>query len=623
MILTGWLSVSLVLGDRAQASIDRLGDVARSPTALVAGKDGRSLFVACASANEVLRIDAQTRKVTATFTMPSPPNGLAISGDGSKLFITFAATESWICVVDVVSGKMTRRMRVGDTVMAPVLCPDNQTLLVCNRFDNDVRVIDLGSGQETGHIQVQREPVAATLSSKGKYLLVANMLPTGRADAENISAAVSVVDWTSKKVVKELPLPDGSFSLNDIRTSPDGKFALVTHILARYHLPATDVERGWMNANALSIIDLTKMEILNTVLLDDVEQGAANPWGIAWSADSRTAVVTHAGTHEVSIIDFPKLLAKLSALPTVLKDTLSADYGTAARVQADVPNDLTFLVSLRKRVKLSATDRGPRAVAIIGNQAYVANYFSDTLSVVDISSSSNSVPVSIPLGPPHALSTVRQGELDFNDATLCHQGWQSCASCHPGDARMDALNWDLPNEGLGHPKNTKSLLLAHLIPSAMSKGVSGSSREAVRSALKDILFTEPREEVVTALDEYIKSLRPVPSPYLVQGKLSEAARRGEQVFSKAGCADCHAPSLYTDLQSHDVGTRSGNDGPKDKFYTPTLIESWRTAPYLHDGSAATIRDVLTTRNPKNGRHGDVAGLSNQEIDDLCQYVLSL
>jgi len=114
----------------------------------------------------------------------------------------------------------------------------------------------------------------------------------------------------------------------------------------------------------------------------------------------------------------------------------------------------------------------------------------------------------------------------------------------------------------------------------------------------------------------------VPSPYLVHGKLSEAAKSGKRLFTKTGCADCHVSGLFTDLHPHDVGTRAAYDGPADKFYTPTLIEVWRTAPYLHTGSAGTIRDVLTTCNA-DGRHGDMSGLSSQEIDDLCEYVLSL
>jgi cytochrome c peroxidase len=187
---------------------------------------------------------------------------------------------------------------------------------------------------------------------------------------------------------------------------------------------------------------------------------------------------------------------------------------------------------------------------------------------------------------------------------------------------VDGLNWDLPNDGTGNPKNTKSLLLAHKTPPSMWLGVRTNAEAAVRAGIRHILFTEQPEEVPAAIDEYLKSLKPVPSPYLVDGKLSEAAERGQKVFLQADCATCHPPGLFTDLEKYDVGTRARFDQPIDKFYTPTLIEVWRTAPYLHDGSAATMRDVLTTHNPHD-QHGETSNLSNQEIDDLCAYILSL
>ncbi len=592
-----------------------------SPTALAAANDGQSLFVACVSANRVLRLDLQSRAVVETFETPAAPSGLAISKDGSEMFVTCAAPESRVCMFDLATGKMIGQVRAGHTAMAPVLCPDNRTLLVCNRFNNDVSVIDLQARRERRRVAVRREPVAAALAKGGTVLLVANLLPTGRADTGTVAAVVSVVDWSAGRVVKELSLPDGSTSLNGIQTSPDGKYALVTHTLSRYHLPAIQIDRGWINANALTIIDLEELEVLDTVLLDDGESGAANPWGIAWSADNQTVVVSHAGTHEVSIINFPALLTKLLGLPTALSGPPPAQYGTAARVRADVPNDLAFLAGLRKRVKLCAPDRGPRAAVMIGNRVYVANYFSDTVTAVD-ATPEVSAPQSIPLGPRHELDLVHQGELLFHDASICYQGWQSCATCHPGNARKDGLTWDLTNDGVGNPKNTKSLLLAPQTPPSMSLGVRADASAAVRAGLEHILFARPSEGMVRAIDEYLKSLKPVPSPYLVRGKLSKAANRGEKIFSRAGCGDCHVPALFTDLHPHDVGTRATYDGPADEFYTPTLIEVWRTAPYLHDGSAATVQDVLTTRN-RNGLHGDLSGFSGTELDDLCAYVLSL
>ena len=231
---------------------------------------------------------------------------------------------------------------------------------------------------------------------------------------------------------------------------------------------------------------------------------------------------------------------------------------------------------------------------------------------------------SIPLGPKPRMTTARRGELCFNDARICFQGWQSCASCHPGQGRVDGLNWDLLNDGIGNPKNNKSLLLAFKTPPAMSTGVRESAEAAVRAGIRHILFTVQPPEVADALDGYIKSLKPVPSPHLDKGKLSAAAKRGEKIFrsKEASCAQCHPGPLFTDLKSYDVGTVGRFDKPADTFDTPTLVEVWRTAPYLHDGSAATLRDVLTTANP-NDQHGKTSHLTADQLNDLVEYLLSL
>lgn len=592
-----------------------------SPTALAVTKDGRTLFVACATADRVLRFDTASRRVVGSLALPGPPSGLALSPDSNQLFVTCAAPKSRVCLVDAEKFKLIARIPAGHTTMAPVVSPDGRTLYVCNRFNDDISVIDLASRKERSRIPVRREPVAADITKDGRFLLVANLIHNGRADADDVAAVVSVIDTAAGKVTRELRLPNGSGSLNDLRVSPDGKYAVVTHILSRFHLPTTQLDRGWMNTNAKTIIDLARMEILNTVLLDNVDSGAANPWGVAWTADSGTVVIAHAGTHEVSVIDFPALLAKLAKLPVSADPAAVADYGSASRVRADVPNDLAFLVGVRQRVKLPASDRGPRAVAVAGRTAYAANYFSDTLSVIDLTAG-QPVAVSVPLGPKPVMSPVRQGEFYFCDAGICFQGWQSCASCHPGDGRVDGLNWDLLNDGIGNPKNVKSLLFSHRTPPAMSLGIRDTAETAVRSGIRYILFTVQPEAVAATIDEYLKSLKPVPSPHLVNGRLSESARRGKAVFTQARCAACHPPDLFTDLHPYDVGTRGPYDQPGDRFDTPTLIELWRTAPYLHDGSAATVRDVLTTHN-LDDRHGATLKLSTRELDDLCAYLLSL
>jgi YVTN family beta-propeller protein len=592
-----------------------------SPSALVATKDGATLFIACATGQQVLRFDTDRREVVASIPLSAPPTGLALSADDTRLFVTCAAPRSPVCVLDAASGAVATTLTAGHTAGAPVLSPDGRTLYVCNRFNDDVSFLDLASGQERRRVKVRREPVAAGVTLDGRFLLVANHLHDGRADADHVAAVVSVIDTARGEVRKELTLPNGSGVLQGLRVSPDGQYAVVTHLLARHQLPTTQLERGWMNTNAKTLIHLGRLEIVNTVLLDSVDRGAANPWALAWSADGARLVVTHAGTHELSVVKFPELLAKLAQVPAAPPPGPVAAYASASRSQTDVPNDLAFLVDLRQRLKLPPTDRGPRAVVLIGTRAYVANYFSDTLSVVDVAAARPTWE-SIPLGPKPVMDPARLGEFYFHDAGLCFQGWQSCASCHPGDGRVDALNWDLLNDGLGNPKNNKSLLLAHRTPPAMSMGIRDTAETAVRAGLRHILFTVQPDSVPAAMDEYLKSLKPVPSPRLVDGQLSPAALRGQEIFAQAGCVACHPAPLFTDLQPYDVGTRGPLDRPADRFDTPTLVELWRTAPYLHDGSAATLQEVLTTRNAGD-QHGKTSPLTPEQLHDLTEYLLSL
>jgi cytochrome c peroxidase len=219
------------------------------------------------------------------------------------------------------------------------------------------------------------------------------------------------------------------------------------------------------------------------------------------------------------------------------------------------------------------------------------------------------------------MNTVRKGEMYFHDASLCFQQWQSCTTCHP-DVRTDAVNWDLLNDGIGNPKNTKSLLLAHATPPSMITGIRADAETGVRAGIRHIQFMSPNEEKASAIDAFLKSVKPIPSPYLIEGELSAAAQRGKTLFTgDAGCSHCHSGTYFTNMRQYDVGTGADNETGV-KFDTPTLIETWRTAPYLYDGRAATLKDIFKTFNPADF-HGVTSKLTEQELDDLVEYVLSL
>ncbi len=606
--------LSLVIGCAMLAATGQRAfaeDKCLSPTAIIADRGSHELYVAEYTGQAVAVVATSKGDIARRISTPGSPSALALSPDDKTLYVAVAEPAGTVQFVNAATGDALATVAVGHTPSALALSPDGAVLYACNRFTNDVSVIDVASKKESARIPVIREPVAAAITPDGAQLCVANLLPAGAADGDFVAAAVSLID-TATKQVTNLVLPNGSSSLNGVCMSPDGKYAYVTHILAHYQLPTTQLERGWMNTNALSIVDLVQKKLLNTVLLDEVDLGAANPCGVACTADGKLLCVALAGTHELMAIDREAMHARLD------KAAAGERVTEVSATAADVPSDLSFLTGMRRRIALQGL--GPRSLVLAGTKAYVADYFSDGLDVVDIAADAKPGGSLIALGPVIAMSPERKGELLFSDARMCFQHWQSCISCHP-DARVDAFNWDLLNDGIGNPKNTKSMLLAHQTPPAMSLGVREKAEVAVRAGMKFIQFTVRPEEDAMAIDAYLKSLKPVPSPLLVDGALSPAARRGKEVFEKAGCAVCHPEPLYTDKKQYDVGTGKDLDAGQ-AFDTPTLVEVWRTAPYLHDGRSATMGDLLTKDNPKD-LHGRTSGLTADEIGDLVAFVLSL
>lgn len=569
--------------------------------------DKQTLYVTAATGKKVLCIDAGSKKVTREFSLYLTPSGLVQETGGKHLFITAGKYDGKVLKVDSESGKVQKAIAVGHTPMSPVISPDGGTLYVCNRFNNDVSIIDLEKAKTIARVPVLREPVAADLTPDGKYLLVANHIPDGAANLDYVASKVSVINTQSLKVVT-IPLVNGAEGLRGLKLSPDGKYVYVTHLMARYLVPTTQLERGWVSTDALSVIRVSDFSLQYTVLLDDIDQGFTNPWAIGFSGDGNTLIVSAAGNHEISLINLPEMTRKIEA----------ETGNIIGEVHLNTHNNLSFLQDIRKRIKLKGN--GPRAIAVDGNTVYVAHYFSDALEVLDLSNFDNIQTANYQLAVDVPVTAERQGEIFFNDASLCFQNWLSCATCHP-DARTDALNWDLLNDGMGNPKNVKTMLLSHETPRAMWLGVRADAETGVRAGLKHIQFTVRPEKDAKAIDAYLKSLEPETSPFLIKGKLSKAAKRGEKIYKKQGCVYCHPAPLYTNMKMYDLGTTIGQDAGR-KVDTPSLIEVWRTAPYLHDGRAASLHEIFTIYNPDD-KHGKTSKLSEEEINDLIEYLRSL
>ena len=574
----------------------------RSPIDLVVNEAGTRLYVAESTAQRISVFDTDDEKTSGTIPLPAAPSGLTLSADGEKLFVTGGVAEGRLWVVDFETG-LESELAVGHSPLAPVASRDGTTLWLANRFENTLSRIDLASMRVTERIPTVREPIACALTPDDATLLVASHLPAGPADADFTAARVALLDTATGETRAHVELPNGSTGLRDLCISPCGRYAFVPHILARFHHPTTQLERGWVNTNTLSLIDIAGARLVATVILDHPELGAANPWGVAVVPAEKKLVVTHAGSHCASVIDLPALLERLESL--------------SPEELVLVPDQLNFLAGIRERVELVGT--GPRGVVASGPRVFAAEYFTDSIASIDIAADRPHAR-SLTLGPLAPPTETRRGELLFHDATICFQQWQSCTSCHP-DGRADGLNWDLLNDGLGNPKNTKSLLLAHTTPPAMVTGIRADGEAGVRAGIRHILFAVRPETDAQAIDTYLTSLAPVPSPHLVAGDLSPAARSGRGWYESAGCAHCHPSPLFTDLEPHDLAHTRGLDAGRP-LDTPTLVETWRTAPYLHDGRAVDLRTMLIEHD-RDQRHGGASQLEATQLDELLAYVLSL
>ncbi|RGP18274.1 c-type cytochrome [Parabacteroides gordonii] len=565
------------------------------------GESG-NLLVANRDKKEVCLIDTHFNKTGIKAVLPSPANDLVQTPD-RHIWVVCDGAGGALCELDGKDLSVLSETKLGHTPSAVLFNPQTGSLWTTQRFNNELWEVSPDTKEVTNRITVGREPVDIISFANDSLLLVANNLPEMSSLAYPIACQLDIVDVNSKKVVKRLQLPNGSTDVKALATDSKGDYAYAVHLLARYQLPTNQVDRGWMSTNVLSVINLHSQEVENTVLLDTPQKGASNPWNVVVSPDDSKIWISLSGTHELASVDRISLHDRLARVKAGEKVTPSTKDAT------HVQDDAGFLYGIRNFYKTKG--KGPRALYVTPEKVYTANYY--TGEMVAFNGNGKEMTAAV-LGSPLASTQKGKGDMYFHDASIGFQEWQSCASCHPNDARMDGLNWDLMNDGMGNPKNTKTLVLSHQTPPCMISGIRKDAETAVISGIKYILFAANTEEIAPAIDTYLKSLSPVPSPYLVNGNLSEAAQRGKEHFEK-DCASCHAGTYYTDMKQYKVSWTNGAD-KNTKMDVPALNEVWRTAPYLYDGRSYTMQEMLKV-------HGPVEALTENELNDLAEYVLSL
>lgn len=525
------------------------------------------------------------------------------SPDSKKLYVLINAPLGKCAVVDVQTAKVEREFFVGHMPKAIAISPDAKFLYVSRQFTNEILKFNLKTLKAEGNAMAVRDPFSMLVLNDTIFVL--NQIPMAKDASKeaNIALSLSVIDAPKMQNIKNISLPAGSINGKYVCASPEGKYLFCSHVIGRFNVPTTQVEKGWVGTNAVSVIDAKKREFMFAFLLDDADKGFANPYALKVSPDGKTLYALSAGNHELASVDIAGILKKY------------ADYAKNPKGKIAPQNDLSFADGLKKRIVLKGF--GPRHMDFDekGN-LIVAMYYSDTLNKVSLPEMKVE---KISIGGNEKMNDVRRGDLYFHDASLCFQNWLSCVTCHT-QVRSDGLNWDLLNDGIGNPKQSKSMLYSHFTPPSMITGIRKDAFIAVRKGIRYIQFASRPEKDAVCIDKYLSSLREIPSPYLYDEKYLQRIENGAAYFEMAKCNMCHTGEYYTDMKMHNVKTGTGLY-ENAKFDTPTLREVWRTAPYLYNGKAPTIFDML--KQNKDNAHGETSQLSDSELRDLEIFVLSL
>jgi hypothetical protein len=306
------------------------------------------------------------------------------------------------------------------------------------------------------------------------------------------------------------------------------------------------------------------------------------------------------------------------------------------------------------------TGLAPQGVELdTAGRLYVQNFMSRSISVFDVNGilaglenvTGEIARVDV-VGDELLSPNVLLGKRIFynaGDRRMNTDGYISCASCHL-DGGEDGQVWDFTGRGEGL-RDTITL-----------RGRGGMRHgpvhwtgnfDEIQDFENDIRFhfrglgfmsdadfnggttSDPLgdrkaglQPELDALAAYVASLDETPpSPYRADGgSLTTEALAGKAIFATLNCTNCHSGPDFTDSAPdvrHNVGTIKPDSGsrrgePLTGLDTPTLKGIWNTPPYLHDGSAAKLEDVIG-----NPMHGNASGLDAESQQKLVAYLKQL
>lgn len=280
--------------------------------------------------------------------------------------------------------------------------------------------------------------------------------------------------------------------------------------------------------------------------------------------------------------------------------------------------------------------------------------------------------IPIPKDNPMTDEKIELGKKLFFDPRLSGNNKLSCMSCHaPGAGWGDGLKKFVGFEGVAGPRNSPTIINSGYYKENFWDGRATSLEEqALGPITSEIEMNQDLNELVeelNAVPQYVDEFNQVFNDQITVDNIAKAiaafertvvvkntdfdkfllgdntaisdeAKEGMKLFvGKGSCISCHAGPLLSDHNYHNLGM-NGDEGryeitkkdvDKGAFRTPGLRGVAHTAPFMHDGSLATLKDVVDYYNQGGGNHPNKSplmkplGLTDDEVNALVAFLESM
>lgn len=587
-----------------------------------------------------------------TFELSGRPIGGARAASATASYLTSArimAAGEGALVIDADSGaliktdkagKATAQVAIGADAGLMTYDPVANQAYVANRLGDTITVVTIGEKLEIARtIKTPAEPYGVALSPDRTTLYV------------NTIADRTLVAYDAKTGTEKWRTPLGR-EPRGLAVSPDGTRALVSYLVT----------------GTVDQIDLAETHRAEHIALSTANASTRRCRRCSTNGDAfarASFAVTFMGEHQ-AVVPFQR------ETPVQQRDGNENAGGYGGGFEPPISQQLAFLgfgKDTPTQITATISQHQPRAMAWDASHdaLYVVGLGSDSILQIKNASQvgiSQGLTASLTTGKdrcgPDGLAVTRDGnvlvwcsftrtvqKVDFVDAkgalanntkvtagpqlvasrmsdkqhkgmvlfhsadpAMAQRGAMACSSCHP-DNRADGLSWRIEKKELQTP------ILAGRVVGTHPYKWDGGDKDLNTS----LTMTMKRlggfglDKVQTAnLSAYVEML-PAPRP---PTRDPQMVARGKKVFdsAEAGCRSCHDGASYTDNEKHKFsGTLAESD-------TPSLLGLAASAPYFHDGSAATLEALLRDRGAVHGM-GDASKLSDKQVTDLIAFLETL